>query len=585
MKTKLKNILEKIIKNLYNIENPEINLENPPKKDLWDFAFAPFLLAKDLKKSPVIIWQEIITELKKYDEIAEINQAWPYINIKLSKNIYSDIFFDIYKNFWKINKKDENIFIDYIWPNVWKPLHIGHMCTPNIGQTIINAYRFLGYNVISDSHIWDWGGIFWKLIVAYKKWWDEEQFSQNPINHLLELYIKITSEIEKQWENSDLEDETRKTFKKLSSWDEEYINLWKKFTKSSIEELKKQLKLLNVKPDYNIWESFYEGLNLPKLEDYPDLKYNMSDIVSELLEKNIATKNEDNSVWVVFDEKTKIPSCILEKRDWAKWYLASDLAAIKYRIENWNPKKIIYFVDLRQSLHFRQVFEIAKNANWLWNTELIHAWNGFISLKDGAMSTRKWKIVKLENLLDEAQSRAKKIILEKRQDFSEEKLKELSKIIGIWAIKYGYLKKSRENNSIFDWDEFMTFEGNSGPYIQYSYVRAIKILQKWDFENKKISIWDLKNCSFEFKEEIILVKFLADFENILLETIEKNMPHILCSYVFDLTKAFNSLYNLVNILSLEDEKSKNLKLLLVDLFAKTIKKSFEILAIDLPDEM
>lgn len=585
MKTKLKNILKEVIKHLYNLENIEIELTNPPKKDLWDFAFWPFLLAKELKKSPIEIWNQIIEELKKYSEITDINQAWPYINIKLNKSIFTDIFIEVYQNFIEnpvfSDWKWKTIFVDYIWPNVWKPLHIGHMCTPNIGQAMIWVYKKLGYEVISDSHIWDWGIIFGKLFVAYKLWWDEEKFEKNAIDHLLELYIKITGQIELEGENSQTEEQTRQEFKKLSEGNTESIELWKKFTASSIKELKKQLKNLNVTPDYNIGESFYEGLNLPKLEDYPDLKYNMSDIVSELLEKNIATKNEDNSVWIIFDEKTKIPSCILQKRDWTKGYLASDLASIKYRMENWSPEKIIYFVDVRQSLHFRQVFETAKNAWWIWNTKLVHAENWFIALKDWALSTRKWRIVKLDSLIEEAKLRAKKIILEKRQDFSEEKLEELSRIIWIWAIKYGYLKKSRDNNVIFDWDEFMTFEGNSWPYIQYSYVRALKILERaiW-YEFDLTELWD-----FEFDEEISLLKLLADYKNILLETAEKNMPHILCAYIFELTKAFNSLYNSVNILWEENIWKRNSRIYLVDLFKNTLADCFKILAIELPYEM
>ena len=581
MKTKLQNILKEIIFNLYDLENPEISLENPPKKELWDFAFWPFLLAKELKKNPVQIWAEIISELKKYPEIENVNQAWPYINIFLSKDIFTNIFKENYEKFNETKQKNnKNIYIDYIWPNMWKPLHIGHMCTPNIGQAMINIYKKLGYNVISDSHIWDWWIVFGKLITAYKLWWDKEKLEEDAISHLLELYIKITKEIETEWENSELEEQTRLEFRKLSSWEPESVEYWEKFTGASIKELRKQLKRLNVEPTYNIWESFYEGLNLPKLENYPDLKYSMSDIVSELIEKKIATKNDDNSVWVIFDESTKIPSCILQKRDWTKGYLASDLAAIKYRMENWNPEKIIYFVDIRQSLHFKQAFEIAKNAWWLWKTELFHAGNGFINLKDWPLSTRKWRIIKLDSLLDEAENRAKKIILEKRQDIVWEELEKLSKIIWIWAIKYGYLKKSRENNVVFDWDEFMTFEWNSWPYIQYSYVRALKILQKNDLKLDFENIWN-----FEFEQETALVKLLSDYENILKETAEKNMPHILCAYIFELTKAFNSFYNSIQILSEPDLWKKKLRLLLVKLFSEVLKESMGLLAIDMPEEM
>ncbi|ATU04866.1 arginine--tRNA ligase [Candidatus Gracilibacteria bacterium HOT-871] len=581
MKTKLQNILKEIIFNLYDLENPEISLENPPKKELGDFAFGPFLLAKELKKNPVQIGAEIISELKKYPEIENVNQAGPYINIFLSKDIFTNIFKENYEKFNETKQKNnKNIYIDYIGPNMGKPLHIGHMCTPNIGQAMINIYKKLGYNVISDSHIGDWGIVFGKLITAYKLWGDKEKLEEDAISHLLELYIKITKEIETEGENSELEEQTRLEFRKLSSGEPESVEYWEKFTGASIKELRKQLKRLNVEPTYNIGESFYEGLNLPKLENYPDLKYSMSDIVSELIEKKIATKNDDNSVGVIFDESTKIPSCILQKRDGTKGYLASDLAAIKYRMENWNPEKIIYFVDIRQSLHFKQAFEIAKNAGWLGKTELFHAGNGFINLKDGPLSTRKGRIIKLDSLLDEAENRAKKIILEKRQDIVGEELEKLSKIIGIGAIKYGYLKKSRENNVVFDWDEFMTFEGNSGPYIQYSYVRALKILQKNDL---KLDFENIGN--FEFEQETALIKLLSDYENILKETAEKNMPHILCAYIFELTKAFNSFYNSIQILSEPDLGKKKLRLLLVKLFSEVLKESMGLLAIDMPEEM
>jgi arginyl-tRNA synthetase len=196
------------------------------------------------------------------------------------------------------------------------------------------------------------------------------------------------------------------------------------------------------------------------MEDYPDLSSSMKDVVTELIAKNIATKNEDGSVGVVFPDEMNIPSCILQKRDGTHGYLASDLASVKYRMDNWNPKKILYFVDVRQQLHLKQAFVISKMAGWInaSTTEITHAHNGFISLKDGAMSTRKGKIIKLEKLLDEAEKKAAEIIQAKRDDISGDALESLSRIIGVGAIKYGYLKKSRTSDSIFDWDEYMSFE-------------------------------------------------------------------------------------------------------------------------------
>lgn len=668
MQTQIKQQIIQIIKNIFWIEINEIKLDIPPKKELWDFAFGCFLLAKDLKKSPAEIGNILLWEIKKIDIVENVELAWPYLNIKLKKDNYTNIFNEIYSNKEQFLKWDNNfswnIVIDYIWANVWKPLHIGHMCTPNQWQVLINLYKKLGYNVISDSHIWDWWIIFWKLIYSYKNfWWNEEKLKQNAVDYLLELYIKITNEVEKDkylvqdiWNNYlkillkderdelikiikksypdyfnnkikcishpnldletfalhnysgafnilktyilsdkcntnfknfysifsdfDLEQKIRDEFKLLSEENKESIELWEKFTKYSIDAMNKELARLNIKPDFDIWESFYEGLELPKIQDYPDLIWNMKDIVKELIEKKIATKNEDGSVWVEFKDEDNIPSCILQKRDWTHWYLASDLAAIKYRMHNWKPEKIVYFVDIRQSLHLKQAFTIAKKAWWLWNCELFHAANWFIALKDWAMSTRTWRIIKLDKLLDEAEERAKKIILEKRDDISGEELKKLSRIIWIWAIKYWYLKKSRETDVIFDWDEFMTFEWNSWPYIQYAYVRAIRILENYWKQIPLNEVW-----TFENDEEIDLLKTIQNYNEAKLITAKNNTPHILCKFAYELTKSFNTFYNNVHILNEKDENKKIIRLKLLDLFITVLKDCFEILWIEMPNKM
>lgn len=579
----LKDLLIEKIKKLYNLEVQDIVLDIPPKKELWDFCFWPFLLSKELKKSPMQISNELLEALKWEKLIKDLWVAWPYLNIKVSNNLFKDLFLKAYNEFleWFNVWNGKTIFIDYIWTNVWKPLHIGHMCTPNQWQTIYNVYKKLWYNVIWDSHIWDWGIIFWKLIFAYKAWWEEEKLKENAVDYLLKLYVKVTAEAEN---DNSIEEKLRQEFKLLSEWNPESILLWQKFTRYSIDAMQVELDRLHVRPDFDIWESFYEWIWLPKMWDYPDLTYNMKDIVKELVEKWIATKNEDGSVWVIFDEVTKIPSCILQKRDWTHWYLASDLAAVKYRMQNFSPEKIVYFVDVRQQLHLKQVFEIAKNAWWLnENTELFHAYNWFISWKEWAFSTRKWNIIKLKDLLDEAIERAEKIILEKRQDFSETELKKLSEIIWIWAIKYWYLSKSRTTDVIFDWDEFMTFEWNSGPYIQYAYVRALKILKKSWFSD--FSVEKLWNADFESESEIELVKELSNYKEILLKTSNEYFPHILAWYSYNLTKKFNAFYNNVRVLEEENEDKKVLKLMLVKLFLETLKDSFGLLGIEMPEEM
>lgn len=552
---------------------------------MWDLAFGCFLLAKELKIPPAEIAKNIVAyiqaDMHKPEWIEKVEIQWVYINFFLKQSVYSDAFIqmmnreNLYENIsWD---SSETIYVDYIGANVGKPLHIGHMCSPIQWQVFVNLFKKLGYNVISDSHIWDWGIIFWKLIIAFNKYWDETKLHENAVEHLFQLYVQISSEAE---ENAELEQAFREAFKNLSQGDAVSIQLWEKFTKYSITAMNHQLGKMWVYPLYNIGESFYEGIGLPKIENYPDLKYSMKDIVTELVIKNIATKNDDGSVGVVFPEEMKIPSCILQKRDGTHWYLASDLASVKYRMDNWNPKKILYFVDVRQQLHLKQCFLISQMAEWISpHTELTHALNGFISLKDGAMSTRKGKIIKLEALLHEWNSRAKQIILEKRDDISWQELEELSQQISLWAIKYWYLKKSRTGDVIFDWDEFMTFEGNSGPYIQYAYVRAKKIIEKYQHE---VSYSDI---TFSLSEEKQLMKSLLWFESMILDVSGNYLPHIICQYIYDTTKNFSAFYTNIPILSEENEAIKNSRIALVGWFIRIIEESFEILAIPLPSKM
>lgn len=584
MKDLIVEYISNVIKNEYAVELKEIQLSTPPKASMWDLSFGCFVLAKLLKKAPPVIAQELseLMNSEKYNipEIEKVEVAAWYLNFFLSSTVYADALDRFLRNdiYWEIkNTKNETIYIDYIWANVWKPLHIGHMCTPLQGQVVINAFKKLDYNVISDSHIWDWGIIFWKLIVWYSMFGHEEKLQENAVEHLFEIYVRISSAAE---QSPELDQEFRDTFKKLSSWDKQMKAIWAKFTKQSISAMNVLLARLNVFPKYNIWESFYEWLGLEKMEDYPDLKYPMHDIVWELIEKNIATKNDDGSVGVVFSENLNLPSCILQKRDSTHWYLASDLASIKYRMDNWNPSKILYFVDVRQKLHFEQAFAIARLAWWLnAETEITHAYNGFISLKDWAMSTRKGKIIKLEALLDEWHKRAKSIISDKRKDVAGNTLQELSEIISIWAIKYWYLKKTRESDSIFDWDEYMSFEWNSGPYIQYAYVRAKKILISENIEN------NFEDLKFENPQENNLIAHIITFPNIVRELTSHYHPHILCSYVYELTKLFSWVYANVQILSEEDVVLKKSRLALLTAFTTVLEECFDILGISLPNEM
>ncbi len=576
---KIVNNIQDIVFKLYKIklDNIEFLLSNPPKEEFWDFCLNCFALVKDINKNPNEICKDLELEFKKYpDFFIKTSTEWGYLNFFINKNIFIESILNL--NLENKSKNNKNIIIDYIWANVWKPLHIGHLCTPSLGQIIINTYRYLWYNVIWDNHWWDWGGIFGKLIAAFKLNWNPDEFKKDPIEYLLKLYIDITTKAEK---DEKIEKICRDEFKKLSKWDKENIKLWQEFLFYSIKQTNEILKLINVKPDYNIWESFYEWLNLPKLENCPDLKYNMQNIVQDLLDKWIATKNKDWSVWIIFPEETKLPSTVLQKSDWTWLYITSDLACIKYRLTNWwDPSEIIYFTDIRQSLHFKQVFWIV-NKVWpelIKDKKLYHVGNWFIKLKEWVMSTRKWLIVRLEDLIKEWFVRTKKILEEKWKQLNAEDIQS----IAIWAIQYSYLSSDREKDIVFDWDKALNFEWNSWPYIQYTFVRAKKILEKI---GKIWSISDTKKINI-LKSDINLIKKIFEFEKIILQTISKYKPHILAQYCYELSKEFNNFYtNTPKIIEEKDENIKIFRLYLVQKFTQTLKLWFNLLSINMPEEM
>lgn len=355
----LKNTFANVIKDLYHIDFvPEISAA--PKPELGEYCINIFPIVKQVGKAPNIISEEIANKiLLEKDIFRDASATGGYVNFFLTNHFWQNFFKKILENPTH-EKKNETVVVDYIGMNVGKPPHIGHICTPLLGQAIINILRYDGYDVIGDSHLGDWGSLFGKLIVGFKKYGDEKKLSEDAISHLLEVYVAINADIEK---DETVAEETRTAFRELSNGNPEYTKIWAEFTNATISTNKKILEMMHIHQDYDIGESFYEGIDLPKIGNQPALQYDMNSIVEELIQKEIATKNEDGSVGVVFPEETKMPSTILSKKDGTNLYLTSDLATIKYRLTNgWNPTKILYFVDVRQSLHLKQVFWTAKKA-------------------------------------------------------------------------------------------------------------------------------------------------------------------------------------------------------------------------------
>ncbi len=595
----IQTIIQEVISSLYSSEFiPEIT--PAPKPELGEYCINVFPLAKDAKIVPTVIAESISTELAKYSEIFRSTSATGgYVNFFLTDIVWIWLFSELEEPQIR-QSQDTSIIVDYIGANAGKPLHIAHICTPSIGQVICNVYRHLGYRVIGDSHFGDWGGIFWRIIAAGKLSNNNNiesfinQIDQKWVEYLLSLYQKATKQIEtekSEWKDV-FDNQCREEFKQLSLGEKESGELWKKITSISITEIEKKLDILNVHATYNIGESFYEGIWLPRPndEDYPDLEYTMKDIVKELIEKGIATDNsiasngEDMSVGVVFPEESKLPSCILQKKDGTGLYLTSDLAAIKYRLTNgWHPSKIIYSVDVRQQLHLKQAFWIAKAA-WpelTHEVEIFHAYNGFIKLKEGAMSTRHGTVIFLETLLEEGFERTKKLLEEKWRIWEMSLSEADIKAITIGAIKYSYLTQDREKDVVFDWDKALNFEWHSWPYIQYAFVRARKISTAgWTDITRNDEGLILTSY------DKTLVQVLSHFEEALDVTAHTYKPHHLALYAYDLAWEFNSFYvHTPKILEEVDQNLKAFRLALVEKTAKTLEKSLDLLGIQMPSEM
>jgi len=549
----------------------------PPDKKFGDVCINIFPAVKATKLPPPVLAQEILDFMKNESFVTDGNIQGGFVNLFVTDTFYTQELSTWEFPTWE--KKNEKIVVDYMGANIGKPLHIGHLCTPLFGQATINLMRTMGYDVIADMHQGDWGGIFGKLITGWKYFWDKEEFKKDPVQHLLDIYIKITEKIE---ENSEVEQECRDSFKLLSEWDEESVKLWEQFTDKSLTGVRTIMSDFGIHPDIWIGESFYEWLPLPKLGNWPDLTPDntMSAVVDELIEKWIATKNEDESVGVVFEKGSKLPSCILQKRDGTHGYLASDLAAIKYRLKNWSPSRIVYFVDNRQALHFRQLFTTAKAAwlndkHWTLNVELFHAGNGFVSLPDGAMSSRHGRVIFLKDLRGESFERVRQILLERERNIPDEDIRS----VALGAIIYSFLSQDRERDWVFEWDKVLAFEGNSGPYLQYTYVRWKKILDEIGITNETPT----ETILTSFDRDVVLD--ILGFNELLENSWETYKFHLLIAHLATMTRHLNALY--VNTPKLKDtpEHERMTRIKIITTSLEIIAYTAKILGMPLPSEM
>ncbi|KAJ53527.1 arginyl-tRNA synthetase [Clostridium tetanomorphum] len=545
------------------IETIEQLIEIPPRPEMGDFAFPCFQLAKTLRKAPNMIASELKENIDK-EGFEKIEDLGPYLNFFVDKAIFTkdtiEKVLNEGNNYGKSQiGKDINIALEYSSPNIAKPFHVGHLFSTSIGNSLYRILSSQGYNCTRINHLGDWGTQFGKLISAYERWVDEEALEKEPIKELLRIYVKFHDEAEK---DPSLEEEGRMHFKRLEEGAEEEVKLWKRFRDLSLKEFEKVYQMLNVQFDSYAGESFYGD--------------KMDAVVEEIENKGLIT--ESNGAKVVMLEEYNMPPCIIKKSDGATIYATRDLAAAIYRKNTYNFYKSIYVVGLEQSLHFKQVFTTLKLMGHEWADHCKHVGFGLVRFADRKLSTRKGEVIFLEDLLNESIEKTIEVINEKNPDL--ENKEEVAKKIGIGAVIFTYLKNNRERDIVFNWNEMLSFDGETGPYVQYSYARGKSVLRKLGSASGEIDYSKLNS-----KEEFELIKILEGFNNSILHAIDKLEPSIVTRYVIDVAKNFNKFYNQYSIINAEDEEIKKARLKLVEATCQVIKNGLNLLGIEVVEKM
>ena len=563
----ISSLFEQTIKNLYGdkeLKQIEITIATNEKFGDFQTNFA-MMNSKLIGNNPRAIAQAIVNNFVENDVIEKLEIAGPgFINIFLKNDYLGNLLKKSRQEEYDysfLNRKGD-VIIDFSSPNIAKRMHIGHLRSTIIGDAIARVYRFLGYHVVADNHIGDWGTQFGKLIIGYRKWLDKEAYNENPIEELERVYVQFSKESE---EHPELEEEARQELKKLQDGDAENFALWKEFIKVSMDEYAKLYGRLDVHFDTFYGESFYHNM--------------MQSVVEELVEKNIAVEDDGAKV-VFFPEEDNLFPCIVQKKDGAFLYSTSDIATVKFRKDNYDINKIIYLTDERQQDHFKQFFKITDMLGW--NVPKYHIWFGIMRFEDGVFSTRKGNVIRLEQLLDEGKKRAYDIVNEKNPNLSEEEKQNISEVVGVGAIKYADLSQNRQSPIIFEWNKILSFEGNTAPYLQYSYARIQSILRKADEEGKVIDY--SKELVIEDKLEKALANHIATFPMAVIKAADTFKPNIIADYLFELAKKFNSFYNNCPILNQDDETLVS-RALLAKIAGDTIKDGLSLLGIETLDRM
>ena len=556
-----------------NQEEIKSYIEIPKDSKNGDYAFPCFRLAKELKKAPPIIANEI---KEKLDEILSENQdekiekieiAGGYLNFSINKNIFvSEVLKEISSN-EEYGKSElgngKNIIVEYSAPNIAKPFHIGHLRTTLIGNALYRVYKYLGYNTTGINHLGDYGTQFGKMIEAYKMWGNEYNLKEDPINKMMDMYVRINNLCK---EDENVLERCRENFRLLEAKDKYCVNLWNKFKDLSMVEFNKIYDLLDVKFDSWKGESFYAD--------------KIDEVVEKLEEQGKLIESEGAKIVDLEYAGINTP-CIVQKSNGSSIYATRDLAAIMYRAKTYDFDKCLYVVAYEQNLYFKQIFEVAKYlVDEKYAKGLEHVSYGMVNLPTGKMSTRLGNVVKIEDLLNGTIEKAEEIIAEKNPDLDNKE--EVAKKVGIGAIVFNTLSTTTIKDQIFDWNTALNFQGETGPYIQYTYVRTKSVLEKVNNTIPNIENIKIENLTDEYS--LNLIKLINNFQDVLIQVTEKSEPSILSRYLIDLSKAFSSFYN-ENKIIVEDKEVQDARVYLTYATGKVLKIGANLLGIKMPDKM
>lgn len=561
-----KNEVIKILKEHTDIEHDiiETGVEIPPDKEMGDFAFPTFRLAKVMRKAPNMIAEEIAGKLDAGEYFEKIENKGAYVNFYINKPKLVEIMLkevlekkETYGN--SDIGKGKNVLIEFSSPNIAKPFHIGHLRSTVIGNALHKIYTALGYNTTSLNHLGDYGTQFGMLIAAFKMWGNKEEVEKDPINQFLDLYVRFNK---LQDEDPSQRDSAREWFKKLEDGDEEAVELWQWMRDLSLKEFNKVYDILDIKFDSYNGEAFYSD--------------KMPAVLEELREKKVVKM--DDGAEIVDLEPYGLTPAIVIKSNGASTYITRDLAAAIYRKKTYDFDKSIYVVGQEQKLHFRQWMKILELSGHEWAKDCVHIDFGLISTEDMALSTRKGNVLFLEDVFNKAIEKTREII-EVRNPGLENK-EEVAKQVGIGAVIFQELFNQRIKDYVFSWDRTLSFEGETGPYVQYTYARISSLIDKGEFDENDSYDASLLNTEEEFE----LLKSIYDFPQIIIDASEKYEPFFISRQLIEVARNFNKYYNRYPII-VEDEELKKARLALCKATKYTLKNGLSILGIGQPERM